>query len=206
MKQASGDMHLSIAWEYPGQTREVIRANHSRVTNPASCLVALNCGATLDTWTGIGGFTVDDLKVGSNNLERTPNRTERLGSLLETVPNQGGNFGSRMSGWLLPPVSGNYDFWIASDDQSEFWLSHGDDPANKTLICKTSSAVRVRDYRGTEQGSTPISLAHGQAYYFEVSVHDCLVFHVHKCLFGSQRKSLLPLPSSLGYYEGGARE
>src|SRR5688572_147610 len=37
------------------------------------------------------------------------------------------NFGryqlTRMRGWLQPPVSAHYTFWIASDNSSELWLS-----------------------------------------------------------------------------------
>ncbi|MHC4283284.1 MAG: PA14 domain-containing protein [Planctomycetota bacterium] len=39
-----------------------------------------------------------------------------------------------MHGFLYPPVSGDYTFWISSDDASELWLSTDDNPANKALI------------------------------------------------------------------------
>ncbi len=45
-----------------------------------------SCGATLETWTGIGGFTVLDLMSGTNNFMNTPNRTAHLGLLLEAPP------------------------------------------------------------------------------------------------------------------------
>ena len=96
-----------------------------------------NCGATLDTWRGIGGATIADLMSGTNNLANTPDKSERLVSLLEAPTNASDDFGSRMSGWLMPPITGSYEFWNASDDQGEFWLSSNDNPANKNRICYT---------------------------------------------------------------------
>lgn len=42
------------------------------------------------------------------------------------APGNEGNFRlTRMRGWLRPPTTGNYTFWISSDDSSELWLSTG---------------------------------------------------------------------------------
>jgi hypothetical protein len=58
--------------------------------------------------------------MGTNNLANTSDKSEHLVSLLEAPTNAGNDFGSRMSGWLMPPVTGSYEFWIASDDHEEF--------------------------------------------------------------------------------------
>jgi xyloglucan-specific exo-beta-1,4-glucanase len=60
---------------------------------------------------------------GTNNLVNTPSKSAHLMSLLEGPRNSGDNYGSRMKGWLRPPVSGDYKFWIASDDNGEFLLT-----------------------------------------------------------------------------------
>jgi len=51
--------------------------------------------------------------------------TEQLGGSLEMKsPRElGADRGSRMMGWLVPPVTGEYVFWIAADHLSELWLS-----------------------------------------------------------------------------------
>ena len=169
MKEGGGDDNLAIAWRYPGQELQVIPAKYSRITNPSTCLDS-NCGANLKTWTGIAGKTVNDLIIGTNDFENTPNNTDRLRSLLEIVQDQGENYGIRMTGWLVPPVSGIYLFWIASDDASELWLSKDDDPATRDLVCNCTSSVGYRDYNG-EQRSAQIQFVAGQAYYFEVRKH-----------------------------------
>ena len=174
MKQDIGPHSLAIAWQYPGQELEVVPVKHLRVTNPSSCGDS-NCGANLQTWTGISGSTINDLVVGTNDYTNSPNRTERLSSFLEIVPNQGDRYGVELTGWLLPPASGGYVFWIASDDSSEFWLSTDDDPANKDIACNCSSSVGLREWdKIAEQRSAQIELVYGQAYYFEVGVHNWL--------------------------------
>jgi len=51
-----------------------------------------------------------------------------------------------MKGLLIPPVSGNYTFWITSNDYSELWLSTDDDPANVELVCYDYSLVASREW------------------------------------------------------------
>ena len=106
----------------------------------------------------------------TNNLADAPNKSERLGSLLESPSNVGENYGIRMKGWLLPPVTGNYEFWIASDDNGEFWLSADDNPANKIRRCSCDWASSRQWDKYPEQKSTPLLLVAGKPYYFEVSV------------------------------------
>ena len=163
MKEGGGDDNLALAWQYPGQSRVVIPASYSRVMNPALI------GATLDSWTGIGGISIADLMSGTNNLVNTANKSVRLVGLLEGPSNVDDNYGSRMNGWLVPPVSGGYKFWIASDDNGELWLSTNDDPANKALACHQPWSAGSRHWtRYPEQESKLISLVAGRAYFYEV--------------------------------------
>ncbi len=89
----------------------------------------------METWSGISGYLIAKLKSGKNNFANTPNRSERLGQLLEAPSNTGDNYGSRMKGWLMPLVTGYYVFWIALDDAGELWLSSNDHPESKVLVC-----------------------------------------------------------------------
>jgi hypothetical protein len=182
MKQSVGWDFLAIAWQYPGQELQVIPAKRLRITNPSICLDS-NCSTNLETWMGISGNTFVNLMVGTNDFENTPNRMEHLSSLLEILADQCDNYGIPMTGWLLPPASGSYLFWIASNDASEFWLSSDEDQATKDLVCNCSSSVGYREWDWfTQQKSVRIQLGAGLAYYFEVSVHDCLAYK--SCLDG----------------------
>src|SRR5690606_14974103 len=48
----------------------------------------------------------------------------------------GDNYSSRISGYFVPPSTGEYVLFIASDDQSNLYLSTDDQPANKKLIAQ----------------------------------------------------------------------
>ena len=140
---------------------------YADVTVKLGCLY--NCGATLETWTGIGGESIADLMSGTNNLSNPPQKLELLQNVLEAPSNVGDNYGSRMSGWLMPPVTGDYVFWIASDDNGELWLSTDGEAANAVLICSQPFWASSREWDiYPEQKSGTISLVAGQAYFFEV--------------------------------------
>ncbi len=167
MKEGGGSDHLAIAWEYPGQPLEVIPSKASRVK--LTCAMNLYCGATWDTWTDISGDSIADLLFATNDLTSEPNQSTRLTNLLESPTNIGDNYGSQMVGWLLPPVTGTYSFWIASNDNGEFWLSTDSDRVNKVLACWLNESVLQYDFmNSTTQKSEPITLVAGLAYYYEV--------------------------------------
>jgi hypothetical protein len=139
----------------------------------ASCPMDPNCGATVETWTGIRGAWISDLMSGTNNLEIPPSTSERLGGErprqpLEVVTSDLG-MGSRIKGWLMPPVTGNYVFWIVADDVGELWLSSNDHPENKVRVCFAPDVTGTREWtKFSEQESTLIPLVADEAYYFEV--------------------------------------
>src|SRR5207248_997544 len=93
---------------------------------PAGCSAAGNI--TRDFWTNIAGTNVAGVPV---NI--TPTSTSQL-SIFEGPSNVADNYGSRIRGYICPPSTGNYTFWIASDDNSELWLSSNEQPANKVRI------------------------------------------------------------------------
>jgi hypothetical protein len=164
MKEGVGGDNFAIAWKYPGKERGVISADFSRVVNPYQVV-----GANLDTWTGIGGTSIADLMSGTNNLSNAPQISDRLQGVLEAPTNANDNYGSRMSGWLVAPVTADYQFFIASDDNGEFWLSTDGDPDNKVLICRQPYSISPRWWDAySEQKSELISLEAGQSYYYEV--------------------------------------
>jgi hypothetical protein len=82
----------------------------------------------------LSGVHLKELSV-TNILANMPNKTERPGSLLEAPTNMADLYARRMKGWLVPPVTGDYVFWIAADDIAELWLSTNDHPANRVLVC-----------------------------------------------------------------------
>jgi hypothetical protein len=129
-----------------------------------------SCGATLDTWWNVSGASLDDLKIAID-AGVGPSATERLGDLLQMGSQLGldADHGSRMTGWLVPPMTGEYIFWIIADHPSELWLSSDDDPKNAIMLCRPLLADPVlREGVYSSQRSKSIALVADRAYYFEV--------------------------------------
>jgi hypothetical protein len=105
---------------------------------------------------GITGTAVSDL-TSDVNYPDNPSGEELL-ITLEGPVNWADNYGTRIRGYLNPVTSGSYTFWIASDADSELWLSTDDNPASVSLIAYAPGSTQ----------SSPVSLAAGQKYYIEV--------------------------------------
>src|SRR6185503_17839337 len=77
---------------------------------------------------------------------------------------------TRMRGYLHPPVTGEYTFWIASDNSSQLWLSSSDDPRKSKRIAFIAryNWVSPREWSHyPSQRSETIFLKAGQSYYIE---------------------------------------
>src|SRR5206468_1606629 len=61
------------------------------------------------------------------------------------------HFGVQFLGFLNPPVDGNYNFFISSDDNSALYLSTDESPANKVLIASEPQWNGHRQYLVTDR-------------------------------------------------------
>ena len=88
----------------------------------------------------------------------------------EGPTNFGENYLTRMRGVLRPPTTGEYTFWIASDDSSELMLSSDANPVNARKIAsvETGRWTDPRQWnRFPTQQSQDILLRGGELYYVE---------------------------------------
>lgn len=77
-------------------------------------------------------------------------------------------YGQRVRGYVVPPATGNYTFWISSDDNSELWLSTDQSPANIRQIAAVPEWTASREWdKYPAQRSAPVPLVTGKAYYIE---------------------------------------
>lgn len=123
-------------------------------------------GVLLERWDGISGSEVSIL-VADPDYPDAPDVTQYL-SAFEAPENVANNFGARLRAFLVPQVSGDYTFWIASDDNSELWLSPDQAPQNATMIARVPawSGPQQWDLYDLQQ-SEPVSLEAGHVYYIE---------------------------------------
>jgi hypothetical protein len=119
----------------------------------------------------------------SPSITRFQNITE-----LNTVDEFEG-YGTRMTGFLIPPVSGDYVFYFHSDDNGQFSLSTDASSVNLVLLCNEPVWSGRRTWVGEAGGmgrvgvpsasggpqaniSGPRNLMAGQMYYFEALMKE----------------------------------
>ena len=108
-------------------------------------------------WWDIGGTAVADL----TGNPRYPDDPDVIGQIdvLDAGENLGDNYGGRAIGYLVPETSGDYTFWIASDDDSQLWLSTSGKACDAVMIAYVSGWAGHHDYdRYDSQESAPIYL------------------------------------------------
>jgi hypothetical protein len=159
---------LSASTTYYYRVRAYNGLGSSAYSNEASATTYPGSGEILrEWWSGITGAAVSDL-TSSPNYPGHPNGRGLIANL-EGPVNWADNYGTRIRGYLHPPADGNFTFWIASDANSELWLSTDDDPSHISKIAYVPGDTNSREWtKYPEQQSSPISLAKGEKYYIEV--------------------------------------
>ncbi|MFD0895876.1 autotransporter-associated beta strand repeat-containing protein [Luteolibacter ambystomatis] len=122
--------------------------------------------ANYQVYTGITGTTVANL-TGATKFPNSPDVVRTVTQL--TGNYSGDNYGARLSGVIIPPVTGSYRFYIASDDASQLKLnSTGPGAAGATVISTVATYTNANEWtKYTSQQSAAINLTAGQPVYFE---------------------------------------
>ena len=90
---------------------------------------------------------------------------------ISTLTNQGSYYLARMHGYLIPPTTGDYHFWIASKGSSELWLGTNAEASGLRRIASvpTGRATNPGQWdKFLSQSSGMIHLNAGQPYLFDV--------------------------------------
>jgi hypothetical protein len=117
-------------------------------------------------WDGINGTDIGSL-TGDPSFPYEPSRTVQL-TQFEIPVDTGDQYGTRVTGYLYPPASTTYTFWIASDDASQLWLSTDESPGHKIMIAQVDGWTSSQQWdKYASQKSTPIALKAGEKYYIE---------------------------------------
>lgn len=123
-----------------------------------------------EVFLNLTGTAVTDLTSSQKFANHQPDSVSFLRSF-EAPVNAGANYGQRLSALLVPPATGAYVLFIASDDASELWLSTDGTAANKQLIASVGQWTNSREwnkYPDTQNNvGAPVQLQAGKAYYIE---------------------------------------
>jgi len=155
---------------------KVVATNHfGSITSSEATLTVYNpygesrIGYLLkQSWFNIKGVTLEDLR----NTAKFPNNPDSISfiSKFEVPFNVADDYGVKVSGWLIAPETGNYIFYIASDDNGELWLSSDSLPQNigAEPIAFVPDWTDYRQYnKYSEQTSATVYLEAGKKYYVE---------------------------------------
>ncbi|MFD3000902.1 PA14 domain-containing protein [Pontibacter toksunensis] len=171
-KQEWGGGNLAVAWTMTdGRTEAPIAGSSLSPYSGTSTLAPTptepsTCSATgtilREQWSNVSGSSVTDIPLGTK-----PSSTSQL-SLFESPTGQGSSYGARVSGYICPPSTGYYTFFIAGDDNAELWLSTTDSPSNKQKIASVTGWTYSRQWnKYASQKSAPTHLEAGKKYYIE---------------------------------------
>ena len=119
-------------------------------------------GISQQIWTGISGSSVTAI-----NTAATVNNQYILTDF-ESPVGMGDYYGQRVYGYFTVPVNGEYNFWIASDDNSELRISADMTRDKAELVARIKGYTGKDQWRNNSQVKTNISLNAGQYYYIEV--------------------------------------
>ena len=126
-----------------------------------------------ELYTGLSGTTVASL----TNAAKFPNSPDVVGTLTRLDHAYGADsYGERIRGYIVPPGSGSYRFYIASDDESLFRMNtNGAAVTGLTVLCSVPSGgyTDANEWgKYTNQASRTVALAAGQPYYFEALMKE----------------------------------
>ncbi len=131
------------------------------------CLVTSHAQSVRrDFWLGIPGSSVDNL-IASPDYPSTPSGTD-FPTIFEGPSNWADDYGTRIRGFVNPPTTGDYIFWISGDDNSLLYLGSNESPSSVQLIASVNSWTSSREWnREPQQQSAPVRLEAGKSYYIE---------------------------------------
>ena len=122
-------------------------------------------------WFNVSGSRVSNL-IGSSSYSNVADQTETLDSF-EIPSNRYQNYGTRVRGYIHPPITGEYTFWLSSDDYGELWLAKDTTAANKEIIANVNGYTGSRQWdKYASQESIAITLEAGQSYYIEALMKE----------------------------------
>lgn len=147
----------------------VVRAFQARIepAAPGDGEAALRAGAGLwrEVWLGAPGFRLEGFFA--DPALRAPDAAETVPQAAFADDRE--NLAGRLRGWVLPPETGSYTFWVVGDDETELWVAPGGDPADRLRVAAVPEwAQRGQWDKYAAQRSAPVFLRAGEPCYVEL--------------------------------------
>lgn len=112
---------------------------------------------------------------GLYSNSRWPNYPNRISQISQLVGHKNNNnyYGTRIRAYLTPEISGNYTFYINTDDHGNLLLSPDDNPINAISIASINGWTSYLEWdKYPQQTSNPIYLEADKRYFIEAQLVD----------------------------------
>lgn len=122
---------------------------------------------TYEIWNNVAGNQVEDL----TKLPQFHGGADSVILIDGAVApsNVADNFGSRLRGYVIAPVTGDYTFWVSGDGEAQLWMSPGSSKFNKIKIAGNPTWTDAQQWDKFEsQQSETMRLQAGQKHYVEL--------------------------------------
>ena len=136
-------------------------------------MLTLNFRRKIHVWRGLCGSRLSNLRQSLLFPEYPDERLMKFINWFQIQDNTV-DYGQQIFGFVRPPGSGLHRFAIASDDESELWLSPSEGPNKKQLIARvfeqgTNAWTTMNESnKYPNQMSEHLRLLEGSRYYIEV--------------------------------------
>jgi len=159
----SGAIAFAATWTYtPPPPTETLTP--TLTPTPAYCT---GTGSVLREWyLGISGSNLSSL-IDHPDYPDYPSG-HNFPTQFDAPVNWDSDYGTRMRAYLCPPYTGQYRFWISSDDYSQLYLSPSQNESGGQLLAYVNGYTSHREFdKYSSQKSSLVTLAGGQLYYIE---------------------------------------
>ena len=130
----------------------------------------INGGLKMEAYFDIAGSGVQALLDATDKYPDKPDLkgfTTQFTSRLVFTDSSHENYGGRLSGWIIPPATAEYEFFIRSDDSSVLQLSPDDKPENAVTIAEETGCCGAFEEPGAPETSVPVRLEASKRYYIQ---------------------------------------
>jgi hypothetical protein len=125
-------------------------------------------GIYREVYAGLGGGGTVSALTNHASFPNAPALDDVLTDGFETPSNIADDYGQRVRALVTAPTTGNYRFYLATDDGGQLYLGTNSTPESRRLIAQVDGWVGIRAYNDTSvQKSAAIPLVAGQRYYLE---------------------------------------
>ena len=135
---------------------------------PTASVPEVSTKGQVDVWyyDSISGNNVQNL-LDSNKYPDAPDEVSAFTELRQPA-SRGNNYGTLIQGFLAPPTTGEYTFYISGDDETQLWLSETESPEAAVQIAMTMATPLDNFSRYSSQTSGVHYLEAGKKYYFQL--------------------------------------